>query len=114
MWMIVCILGPSTLEERLFEEGLVGREGDLECRLKISMKAQVCGEKNLTSSRWMNLHHKRLDVPIRLVKAHREATLFRLGAAVWCRPKTIGHENMERKGGPTVVKGWISTWKLLV
>jgi len=31
------------LGERLFEEGLVGRERDLKCKLKISMKAPVCG-----------------------------------------------------------------------
>jgi len=43
--------GPSTIGERLFEEGLVGKEGDLECRLKISMKAPICVGKNLTDSR---------------------------------------------------------------
>ena len=37
------LLGVIDARERLFEEDLVGREGDLECRLKISIKAPVCG-----------------------------------------------------------------------
>ena len=41
--------GTLTLGERLFEEGLVGREGDLEFKFKISMKAPVRGGKNLTA-----------------------------------------------------------------
>jgi len=41
--VIVCFLGPSTLEDRHFEERLVGREEDLERRLKISMNAPICG-----------------------------------------------------------------------
>jgi len=70
------------LGERLFEEGLVEREGDLKCTLKISMKAPVCGEKNLTSSWWMNLSHKGLDTPDQTCRAHRGDTRFRLGAPV--------------------------------
>jgi len=31
------------LGKRLFEEDLAGREGDLEYKFKISMKAPVCG-----------------------------------------------------------------------
>ena len=57
-------LGPSMLEERLFEEGLVEREGDLECKLKISIKAPILMvKKNFTSMWRMNLRHKRLDTP---------------------------------------------------
>jgi len=35
--------GPSMLGYRLFEEGLVEREGDIECRFKISMKTPDYG-----------------------------------------------------------------------
>jgi len=30
------------LGERLFEEGLIGRKEDLECKLKLSIKTPVC------------------------------------------------------------------------
>ena len=42
LWTTVYFLGPSMLEERLFEEGLIGREGDLERQLKLLVKAPVC------------------------------------------------------------------------
>ena len=40
--MIVSFLGAIDARGRLFEEDLVGKKGDLECKLKISMKASVC------------------------------------------------------------------------
>jgi len=43
LWMIACFLWPTMLGKKLFEEDFVGREGDLECILKISMKVPVCG-----------------------------------------------------------------------
>ena len=42
LWMIVYFLRAIDARERIFEEGLVGKKGDLECKLKISMKAPVC------------------------------------------------------------------------
>ena len=43
LWMIVCFWGAISSRERRFEEGLVGKEGDLDCRLKISIKIPVSG-----------------------------------------------------------------------
>jgi len=42
LWVAVCFLG-ERLGKRLFKESLAEREGDLECRLKLSMKVPVCG-----------------------------------------------------------------------
>ena len=34
LWMTVYFLGVIDVMEKLFEEGFVGKKGDLECRLK--------------------------------------------------------------------------------
>ena len=72
------------LGERLFEEGLVGKEGDLECKLKLSMKALVCGEKK--SHQYMVDESPPQVIgcsPIRSVRVYRERTSFWLGAPLW-------------------------------
>ena len=64
------------LEEKVFEEGLVGREGDLECRLKLSNESTTCGGKNLTSMRRMNLLHKQLDAPDQTCQSTQKRDTF--------------------------------------
>ena len=44
--MIVCFLGAIDARERHFEEGLVGKEGNLECRFNLSMNHQFVVDKS--------------------------------------------------------------------
>ena len=55
---------------------MAGREGDLECKLKLSTKLPDYGGKNLTGSWWMNQRHKRLDAPRSNLPEHTEKGHF--------------------------------------
>jgi len=80
--MIIYFLGPSRLGERLFDEGLVGIEGNIECRLNISTKAPVCGRKSLTGSWWMNLCHKRIDAPNLTYQSTQRRDTFKVRSTI--------------------------------
>ena len=44
LWAIVCFLeGIDAMEEAFLGSFWIGNKGDLECRLKISMKTLICG-----------------------------------------------------------------------
>jgi len=50
-------------------------------------------KKNLTSLWWMNLSHKRIDIPNQTCQSTQKRDTFGLGAPVLYRTKTLGHEN---------------------